>query len=69
MWQSVQCQMLLKKGKKEALTVLIVSACKMIILSLQIKRIIVTKQLIEFPQTSYKNHMSFRFLVHREESG
>ena len=23
----------------------------------------------EFPQTSYKNHRSFRFLVHREESG
>lgn len=23
----------------------------------------------EFPQTSYKNHMSFRFLVHREENG
>lgn len=61
--------MILKKAKKEALTILIVSACKMIILSLQVKRIIVTKQLIEFPQTSYKNHMSFRFLVHREESG
>ena len=31
MWQSVQCQILLKKGKKEALTV-IVSACHSIIL-------------------------------------